>query len=152
MIRTDKRLRLCTVLLILILAFIWGNSLMPGEISQAISNWVQNLLMDSILDGNGNPEGNGILRKIAHFTEFTALGVCLGWLFGMLQKKKAWPFLCGVAAACIDETIQVFVPERAPGLRDVLIDSCGVLTGIILLYLGHTYFQKRSTNRPLEDK
>lgn len=152
MIRTDKRLRLCATLLVLILVFIWGNSLMPGEVSQAISNWVQNLLMDSEADVNGNPEGNGILRKIAHFTEFTALGMCLAWLFGMLQKKKAWPFLCGVAAACIDEMIQVFIPERAPGLQDVFIDSCGVLAGIILLYLGHTYFRKRSTNRPLEDK
>lgn len=40
MIRTDKRLRLCVTLLVLILVFIWGNSLMPGEVSQAISNWV----------------------------------------------------------------------------------------------------------------
>ena len=151
MIRTDKRLRLCTVLLVLILVFIWGNSLMPGEVSQTISNWVQNLIMDPQPDINGNPEGNTILRKLAHFTEFAALGMCLGWLFGMLQKKKGWPFLCGVAAACIDETIQAFVPERAPGLRDVLIDSCGVLTGLILLYFGHTYLKERSANQSPED-
>ena len=152
MIRTDKRLRICTVLLILILLFIWGNSLMPGEVSQAISNWVQRLLMDVKPDANGNPEGNGILRKLAHFTEFTALGMTLAWRYGMLQKKKAWPFLSGVAAACIDETIQIFVPERAPGLRDVFIDSCGVLTGMILLWLGHTCIKRRSTNQSLEDK
>ena len=152
MIRTDKRLRLCTLLLVLILAFIWGNSLMPGDISQTISNWVQDLLMDVTPDIDGNLEGNGILRKIAHFTEFTALGMCLAWLFGMLRKKKGWPFLCGAAAACIDETIQAFVPERSPGLRDVLIDSCGVLTGIVLLYMGHTYIKRKIKNRPLEDK
>ena len=152
MIRTDKRLRLCTALLAAILAFIWGNSLMPGEVSQAISNWVQRLFMDAKPDIYGNPEGNGILRKIAHFTEFTALGMTLAWLFGMLQKRKLWPFFSGVAAACIDETIQAFVPERAPGLRDVCIDSCGVLTGILLLWFGYTCFQKRSANRPLEDK
>lgn len=146
MIRTDKRLRLCTALLVLILIFIWGNSLLPGNASQAISNWVQNLLMDPRLDSSGNPEGNGILRKIAHFTEFTALGMTLAWLFGMLQKGKIKPFTLGVLAACIDETIQAFVPERAPGLRDVCIDSCGVLTGIVLLYLGHTYLKRKSTN------
>lgn len=143
MIRTDKRLRLCTLLLVLILAFIWGNSLMPGEISQAISNWVQNLLMETRPDSTGNPAGNGILRKFAHFTEFAALGMTLGWLFGMLQKKKPVPFLWGVLAACIDETIQAFVPERAPGLRDVLIDSCGVLAGMLLLHFGHTYLKKK---------
>ena len=144
MIRTDRRLRLCAVLTILLLVFIWGNSLMPGEVSQKISNWVQSLLMDSKPDAEGNPTGNGILRKIAHFTEFAALGMCLGWLFGMLQKRKYVPFLGGVAAACIDETIQAFVPERAPGLWDVCIDSCGVLTGLILLWMGHTYLKKRS--------
>ena len=47
MIRTDKRLRICVTLLILILVFIWGNSLMPGTVSQAISNWVQRLFMDA---------------------------------------------------------------------------------------------------------
>ena len=151
MIRTDKRLRLCTTLLVLLLVFIWGNSLMPGAVSQAISNWFQNLFMDTKPDASGNPAGNGILRKIAHFTEFAALGMTLAWLYGMLQKKKSWPFFSGVAVACIDETIQAFVPERAPGLKDVLIDSCGVLAGMTLLYLGHIYLKKRSTNQPLED-
>ena len=152
MIRTDRRLKLCKALLVLILAFIWGNSLMPGEVSQAISNWVQDLLMDTRPDSSGNPAGNGILRKLAHFTEFAALGMTLTWLCGMLGKKKEMPFVWGVAAACIDETIQAFVPERAPGLRDVLIDSCGVAVGMVLVILGHTYGKRISTNHPLEDK
>ena len=151
MIRTDKRMILCTVLLVLILAFIWGNSLMPGAISQMISNWVQNLLMETKPDSTGNPAGNGILRKFAHFTEFAALGMTLGWLFGMLQKKRYWPFVCGVLAACIDETIQAFVPERAPGLLDVCIDSCGVFAGLALLYLGHSYLKGKTTKQSLED-
>ena len=70
----------------------------------------------------------------------------------MLGQGKVKPFLCGAAAACIDETIQIYVPERAPGLRDVCIDSCGVLTGLALLYLGYTYLKKRSTKHSLEDK
>ncbi len=144
MIRTDKRMRLCTVLLVLILAFIWGNSLMPGWISQAISNWVQNLLVTSPSDSAGNPVGNGLLRKAAHFSEFTALGMCLGWLFGMLQKTYIWPLGCGVLAACIDETIQAFVPERAARLLDVCIDSSGVLTGVFLLWLCHWLLRKKN--------
>lgn len=152
MIRTSKRLRLCIALLIAILVFIWGNSLMPGEVSQAISDWVQGVLFD-VHPRNGVPaQGNGLLRKAAHFTEFAALGMNLAWLFGMLQKGKGLPFLCGAAAACIDETIQAFVPERAPGVLDVLIDCGGVLFGIGLLYLGHSYFKKRSTKPFLEDK
>lgn len=144
MIRTDKRIRLCTALLAMLLVFIWGNSLMPGEVSQAISSWVQHILFGSEASAGEIPAGNGILRKIAHFTEFAALGMTLGWLFGMLQKGRKWPFLAGAAAASIDETIQYFVPERAPRLLDVCIDSCGVLTGILLLHLGYSYLKKRS--------
>ena len=152
MIRTKKRMALCIVLLCIILAFIWGNSLMPGAVSQAISDWVQSLLFD-VQPRNGVPApGNGLLRKAAHFTEFALLGMDLAWLFGMLDKKKWLTFASGLTVACIDETIQAFVPERAPGILDVCIDGCGVLAGILLLYLGHSYFMKKQTNDPMEDK
>ena len=146
MIRTEKRLRLCTALLVCVLTFIWGNSLLPGEISGAFSDWVKALLL-SIFPGDGleAPQSGGLLRKIAHFTEFTALGAALCWLFGMLKKKIYLPILLGVAAACVDETIQMFVPGRGPAIRDVCIDSCGVLTGVILLTLGHTVMKRKPT-------
>lgn len=150
MIRSDKRLRLCTVLLVAILFFIWGNSLMPGEVSQAISDWVQSALFHTQPKDGVPAPGNTLLRKAAHFTEFAALGVTLAWLFGMLQKQKHVPFSCGAAAACIDETIQAFVPERAPRILDVLLDCSGVLVGIILLHLGHSYWKKHC-NKSLED-
>lgn len=152
MIRTEKRIRLCTMLLVLNLVFIWGNSLLPAEASRAFSDWVGNLL-SLLFPGDGEaPQGSGLLRKIAHFTEFTALGMCLAWLFGMLGKKPVWPFFLGAGAACIDEAIQRFVPDRGPGLKDVLLDSSGVAAGIILLLIGHYLFTKRSTQKLLEDK
>jgi len=151
MIRTDKRLRLCGFLLAAILVFIWGNSLMPGEVSQAISDWVQSLLFGTQPNEGGGTPGNTLLRKAAHFTEFAALGMTLAWLFGMLQKQKRVPLFWGIVAACVDETIQAFVPERAPGVLDVLLDSSGVLVGIILLHLGHNY-RKNQHNKILEDK
>ena len=143
MIRTDKRMRLCTALLICNLVFIWGNSLLPGEVSGAVSDCVRQILEELVPGGAKEELGGGRLRKLAHFTEFTALGLLLGWLFGMLKKKQAWPMLCGISAACMDETIQRFVPGRGPSIKDVCIDSCGVLTGLILLYLGHTYLKRK---------
>ncbi len=144
MIRTNKRLRLCRCLIAALLTFIWGNSLMPGWISQAISDALAWLLLGTKPVGGEMAAGSGILRKLAHFTEFTALGMCLAWLHGMLGKGKIRPFVWGVLAAAADETIQCFVPERGPGIRDVCIDSAGVLTGIVLLWLGHDYVKKRS--------
>lgn len=148
MIRTNRRLGLCSALIACCLVFIWGNSLMPGVISQRISDCVK-WALEALLSGGGETGGSGgggLLRKFAHFTEFTALGMCLGWLFGMLGKKKTWPFALGAAAACIDETIQRFVPGRSPGLLDVCIDSCGVAFGMLLLYLGHSYYKKRTNH------
>ena len=137
MIRTERRLRLCTALLIANLVFIWGNSLLPGEISGALSNWLKDLLASILPGGSPGGSGGGLLRKLAHFTEFACLGMCLTWRMGMLQKHSGFALLLGAAAACVDETIQRFVPDRGPSIIDVGIDTCGVITGMILLLLGH---------------
>ena len=42
--RTDMRMRLCIALLILNVAFIWGNSMLPGEISGAICHHLRDFL------------------------------------------------------------------------------------------------------------
>ena len=125
----EKRIRLCGVLLVLNLLFIWGNSLLPGEISGALSQWLRQLLgfMEQTPD-----TGHGILRKLAHFTEFACLGLLLQWLRSMLGKKLPGSILWGFGAACIDETIQCFVPDRGPGILDVAIDTAGVIAGAII--------------------
>ena len=143
MIRSDKRLRWNRALLVCVLAFIWGNSLLPGEVSGAFSDWVKSILEALFAQGTSKPSSGGLLRKIAHFTEFTALGALLCWRAGMLGKHKAAAFGCGALAACMDETIQIFVPDRGPGLKDVCIDCAGVLTGMVLVLLGHTYCKKK---------
>ena len=145
MIRTDKRIRICTVLLILNLCFIWGNSLLPGELSGALSDWVKSIL-EALLPGDGvSTPGGGLLRKLAHFTEFAGLGIWLLWLFSMLGKRRVFALFCGMLAACLDETIQLFVPDRGPSLKDVGIDTCGVLTGMILLQIGYGLWKRKQT-------
>ena len=141
MIKTEKRLRICTALLICNLVFIWGNSLLPGEISGALSNWLKEIL-STLMGSSEESGGGGLLRKLAHFTEFACLGMCLTWRMRMLEKTLSRAVLLGVSAACVDETIQRFVPDRGPSIFDVGIDTCGVLTGMTLLLIGH-YFVKR---------
>ena len=146
MIRTKKRMRLCITLTVCCLVFIWGNSLMSAEISSAMSDFFKKIVKSSLSDGTSDAlDISFLVRKSAHFTEFTVLGMCLCWLFGMLKKGIAAPFLWGTAAGCLDEFIQRLVPERGPSLRDVCIDACGVLLGVILLTLGHHYLCKKRT-------
>jgi VanZ family protein len=148
MIRTKKRLWLCCILLTVNLAFIWGNSLLPGEISGAFSDFVRDLLAPLFGSKPGSSSGGGLLRKLAHFTEFTCLGLCLCWLFGMLQNKPqkyiVFSLLCGFSTACIDETIQRFVPLRGPSIKDVGIDTLGVILGIAIISLIQAYKHKHT--------
>lgn len=146
MIRTEKRLRLCAVLIAVNLCFIWGNSLLPGEISGAISEAVKNVIrwcLSFLGLQSGGGGGGGLLRKVAHFTEFACLGGLFTWLFSMLRRPVLLAPGCGFLAACVDETIQIFVPDRGPSVFDVGIDMAGVAVGVTLLLLFHYIKHKR---------
>lgn len=145
MIDTKKRKSLCTALILLNLAFIWGNSLMTGEDSGNLSGgvlaWLNSILG---LDESGAELLHLLIRKAAHFTEFACLGMLLAWRCRLTEEKHsvAFPALLGMAAAVVDESIQLFTPDRGPSLTDVWIDTSGAATGIMLLLLGH-YFVKK---------
>ena len=150
MICSQKRLRLCRGLIVCCLAFIWGNSLLPGAVSQAVSDGLKQL-MGLPLSAGVQASGRDLVRKLAHFTEYAALGWLLGWRVAMGGKKPVLALILGALCACLDETIQIFAPDRGPGLADVLLDSFGVLAGILVLHLGHTVF-KTIYKKHLEDQ
>lgn len=138
---TKKRTRLCVVLIILNLCFIWGNSMLPGEVSGALSDWLGRLLG---LGGSDPSQGTGLLRKLAHFSEFACLGFLLCWLAYLKGERGfhifALALLGGLLAACIDESIQMLTPERGPGLVDVWIDTSGAALASLF---GVYYFDSR---------
>ena len=141
------RMKLCSCLLTANLLFIWGNSLLPANISGAISGWVKDLLWFLALEGNAADAGDNLVRKTAHLLEFCLLGCLLSWLFGMLRQTK-WAFAlpafgCGCLVACLDEMLQYFAPGRSPGITDVIIDISGVALGMILFLAGHLIRKKR---------
>lgn len=130
------------------LLVIWGNSFLSGEISSAVSDLfgkIVNFFLPKA-DAAGGGQGHGLLRKLGHLTEFAILGVLLRWHSAM-QKRESWraflwPLLFGLAVACIDETIQLFVPGRAGRLTDVGIDTLGAALGIVLITLIKTMKMK----------
>ena len=137
--RTNQRMTICLFLLVATLLFIWGNSLLPASASSALSRWVGTLLgMD--FQGSGEA-GQGVLRKLAHFSEFAFLGGVLFWLYAMMLRKQrsvvAAGFGCGVLTACVDEWLQSFSSGRNPSLIDVSIDSAGAAVGLGLLLIGY---------------
>lgn len=153
--RTKRSMVICVALLIFLLTFIWGNSLLPGDASGALSAWVKDLLarLFGLESADQDPAGHGLLRKLAHLTEFFALGLDLSWLMHMLRKRKWTASIlalgCGFLAACADETIQCFVPGRGPGWTDVAIDTLGVALGV--LTLSFTLLSKQVKTKTLEE-
>ena len=137
---------LVTALLIGNLLFIWGNSLLPASVSGAISQWAKELLEYLLGIQGGSSQGDGLLRKLAHFLEFTSLGLLLGWRWA-ISRPKSWripALLSGVSVAFADELLQHLAPGRAPRMLDVGIDTLGVTLGITLLILGTLYKKKQN--------
>lgn len=142
-----KRKALCCVLIALNLALIWGNSTLPGGVSMELSDGFLALL------SQGLPAlaviGSILIRKLAHFSEFACLGLLLGWLLSPEGGFRGFaaPALLGTLAACVDETIQRFVPGRESSLIDVWIDIFGVCAGILLLRLGYRCIRRRKERK-----
>lgn len=149
--RVDRKVAFCILLLCMNLVFIWGNSLLPGDASGALSTEVKKWILSLLpgLSGVGGDKGHNLLRKLAHFTEFCCLGICLRCLVRLQRKtpvrQHLLPWFWGVLAACADETIQCFVPDRGPALTDVGIDVLGVTLGVGVISL--VYFLKEKKNQ-----
>jgi VanZ family protein len=85
-------------------------------------------VLSSIPDlGTGLGGWDLVLRKIAHAAEFAVLGFLL--LRAVRGPQVALGL--GIAYAVSDEIHQHFVPGRLGSPIDVLIDSAGVLAGVL---------------------
>lgn len=81
----------------------------------------------------------GVIRKLAHFTEYMLVGfLSYGMLQMWLVKKRTGIvivmiqlFLSGAA----DEIHQYFVPGRYASVKDVFIDTAGGIAGMTVILL-----------------
>ena len=125
------------LLVLLTLAFIWGNSLLPRTESQELS---RGLLAEicAALETVGvhlDPQNDHWLRKLAHFGEFGMLGAELGLLLCLNRRQSVQGFVncafAGLAVAVTDEALQL-ISNRGSQVQDVLLDFAGFLTGLLL--------------------
>ncbi len=138
------------ILTVLLLGFIWGQSMLPREASAGESGHVMSFLKP-ILDPKGRIDDDTFhhyLRKAAHFAEYAALGFCVGgFAFAFRWRRPALRILTVIAgciaAASVDECIQLFIPGRGPHLRDVLLDACGAVFGLAVFALIVLLFRAR---------
>ena len=133
-----KRYWLFAIFLIIV-CFIWGNSVLSSQLSSEISMAVGKFIASIFGTGDSTTTVGGLsVRKMAHFIEFAALGVVASLLFKRFLKNKSIYVLvlslCGVFVALMDETIQIF-SNRGSSVRDVWIDVLGYAAGCLAVAL-----------------
>ena len=125
------------LLVLLTLAFIWGNSLLPRTESQEISRGLLAELCAALehVGMHLDPRNDHWLRKLAHFGEFGLLGTELGLLLCLNRRQSVQGFVncafAGLAVAVTDEALQL-ISNRGSQVQDILLDFAGFLTGLLL--------------------
>ena len=127
---------------------IYSFSAQTGEVSGALSYKISYQIVETkneILATGKSPdqlsqEASGIefyVRKAAHMTEYCLLAISISFPLYVYGVRRIWLMLL-VGIVCVgfaglDEYHQSFVNARGPSVRDVGIDSCGALIGILLV-------------------
>ena len=78
---------------------------------------------------------DGHIRRLAHLTEYTTLGVVLSSFSVLISRHshKAWVLLIGIGVASIDEYIQLLAGGRTSTWHDVVLDGVGCIIGTFLV-------------------
>ena len=159
-----------TILTVIIMLVIFLMSSKPGTESREDSNFFSLRLVSKVTKDYDNladwqqfrAEENldELIRKLAHVAEFAGFAFFIrltleSW-FGpsrKTQKSKKLTLqslLGGFLYACSDEIHQIFVVGRSASLRDILIDTTGVLIGVLISLLAlriiYNRLNKQETN------
>jgi len=110
-----------------------------SQLSEGISKPIVEKLESIIKTDIVEEKFDYLIRKIAHFTEYMILGILMYIASSKnnipRNKKVLWCILLCALYAITDEVHQAFVPGRAPRVFDVLIDTAGSITGILITKL-----------------
>lgn len=147
--QTSLRFRVIVFILtagMIVFAFI--HSSMPADLSSEESEGVM-VILQNILDffGFSTELTDHIVRKAAHFAEYTAIGMLLVSCAYSFSRTKPYRYysqilFAGLATAVIDETIQLNVAGRSGQITDVLLDFSGVITGAVFMLLFYMIYRK----------
>lgn len=114
--------------------FIFIMSSFNSNESSNQSNFIVNIL-SNIFNISNIEILSFIVRKLAHYTEYTILGILVYNLIYSYNKKIYISIIICIIYATSDEIHQLFIPGRSFQIKDIMIDTFGSLTGIYLYKL-----------------
>ena len=132
------------MLTVLMIAVIWGHSMMPGEVSADESGFLTDFLQN--LFNFTSVDTEHIVRKCAHFFEYMILGILFAIDMILYKKRPFCPaaVIPGLLVPQVDESIQLFTPERSGSLVDVWLDFSGYVTGMIFVGVIYKIVKKKA--------
>lgn len=122
------------ILTIIWMIFIFTMSSFNATESSNQSNYIVNIIAN-ILNINNISLLSLIIRKLAHFTEYLILGILLFHSIPKSSKKYFLVLIICFLYAISDEIHQIYVPGRSCQITDIIIDTFGSLTGLLLYKL-----------------
>lgn len=130
---------ICLVSLLFVFAVIgviWWHSMQNGVASHAESRRMLAFALSHLQGTRLAPYlSDGHIRRLAHLTEYTTLGVVLSSFSVLISRRshKVWVLLIEISVAAIDEYIQLFSGGRTSTWHDVVLDGVGCMIGIFLV-------------------
>lgn len=125
-------------LVVLVILFIWDNSLQndisSDGLSLTITQWLSPILYKLGITGD-MWSLNRIVRKLVHVFEFAVLGGCLYVALHQFNREYAGlkVIAIGLVIAILDECLQLTSIGRHASIRDVAIDTAGVIIGVAVV-------------------
>lgn len=133
----NKREIIYWILLIIWMVGIFIMSNQPASISDSQSLGVIDKLSRLGIDMNHafGQMANFVVRKCSHFLEYMILALLIFNVLKLYYDMKQVVIITTLLVflfACSDEIHQLFVLGREGAIRDVIIDTCGGLTLILI--------------------
>ncbi|MCF0124434.1 MAG: VanZ family protein [Clostridia bacterium] len=132
------------ILLAVTFVIIFGFSNQGGKETSGVSKKVSRIIIE-IFNKNASIEKkeqmiktiNPVIRKLAHISIYTVVGMLLMsfvYTYEMKEKTRVnTSVIIGFIYACSDEIHQSFIPGRNASFIDALIDTFGVVLGVIII-------------------
>lgn len=161
--QTKLRYPIITFIPVLLVAvMIFGFSSQNADESESLSRTIAYMIIDRVDTSSMNENEFEefeqhvihIVRKTAHFLEYTAFGFFLALHLSTFIKKFSWLIAAAISLfyAMSDEFHQLFVENRTMQFADVCIDFLGAVTGVAAMSMLLFVVYKARTNRIQYDK
>ena len=147
-----KKKKIITLILIIAwMIIVFCLSQQAADESSKLSGEILNTILRIFkLDKETSIFTENAIRKLAHFTLYTLGGILILSHVNLYNietnRKVITSQVIGTAYAITDEFHQIFIPGRSGEVRDICIDSLGVITGIMILLLIIKLTKKKEGN------